>query len=728
MALCFGQNVFNPVEFTQTLNFEIERLGPPPAGWGGGPPNTLHLDREIVHGGKSAARIERNAESANAFSVLTKVLPVDFSGKTIELRGFMRTEDVTEYSGLWMRLDGDEGMLALENMQSRQIKGTTPWTEYSIKLPLQVQARQVFFGALSSGTGKTWVDDLQMLVDGKPVWEAPKVERPKTIIDQDHEFDKGSTIRFTQLTPVQVENLKTLGKVWGFLKYHHPLITEGKQHWDFALFRALPSILAAANRSDANQAMAKWIASIGEVADCTTCAKLDDSKIHLRPQSAWLSDTAALGAELSKALLAIHRNRPAGRRQFYVSLNPAVGNPSFDHELAYGQITLPDPGFQLLALYRFWNIIEYWFPYRDVIGENWDTVLSEFIPRVALAKTSETYQQEMMALIARVKDTHANLWSSINVRPPVGNCMIPAVMRFAENQAVVASAEPGTALKPGDILMALDDKPVPELVREWSPYYAASNEPTRLRDIAEYMTRGKCGPASLRIKRGVETLELKADREQPKAVRRARTHDRPGDTFQRLSKDTGYLKLSSVKAASAASYIDSAAGTKGLIIDIRNYPSEFMVFTLGSLLVDRETAFVTFTRGDPANPGAFHWTETMKLQPAKPHYSGKVIILVDEVSQSQSEYTTMAFRSSPRAKVIGSTTAGADGNVSAIPLPGGFRSMISGIGVFYPDKKPTQRIGILPDIEVKATIAGIRDGRDEVLEEAIRQIEQMPEQ
>ena len=54
--------------------------------------------------------------------------------------------------------------------------------------------------------------------------------------------------------------------------------------------------------------------------------------------------------------------------------------------------------------------------------------------------------------------------------------------------------------------------------------------------------------------------------------------------------------------------------------------------------------------------------------------------------------------------------------------------MISGIGVFYPDKRPTQRVGIVPDIEVRPTIAGIRAGRDEVLEEALRQIlgRQMP--
>ena len=98
------------------------------------------------------------------------------------------------------------------------------------------------------------------------------------------------------------------------------------------------------------------------------------------------------------------------------------------------------------------------------------------------------------------------------------------------------------------------------------------------------------------------------------------------------------------------------------------------------------------------------------------------MILIDEISQSQAEYTTMALRAAPGAIVIGSTTAGADGNVSPIPLPGGLSTMISGIGIFYPDKRPTQRIGIVPDIEVHPTVAGLREGRDELLEAAVRTI------
>ncbi|MGV8040244.1 MAG: hypothetical protein AB2L07_09240 [Thermoanaerobaculaceae bacterium] len=59
------------------------------------------------------------------------------------------------------------------------------------------------------------------------------------------------------------------------------------------------------------------------------------------------------------------------------------------------------------------------------------------------------------------------------------------------------------------------------------------------------------------------------------------THDRPGDAFQVLPGNVAYLKLSAVKQADAAAYVRKAAATKGWIIDIRNYPADFMVFVLG---------------------------------------------------------------------------------------------------------------------------------------------------
>ena len=103
----------------------------------------------------------------------------------------------------------------------------------------------------------------------------------------------------------------------------------------------------------------------------------------------------------------------------------------------------------------------------------------------------------------------------------------------------------------------------------------------------------------------------------------------------------------------------------------------------------------------------------------KNYYKGKIIILVNENTQSTGEFQAMAYRVHPNAVVVGSATAGADGNVSKFYLPGGIETWISGIGVYYPDGSETQRIGIVPDVEVKPTIQGIRERRDEVLEKAI---------
>jgi C-terminal processing protease CtpA/Prc len=235
------------------------------------------------------------------------------------------------------------------------------------------------------------------------------------------------------------------------------------------------------------------------------------------------------------------------------------------------------------------------------------------------------------------------------------------------------------------------------------------------------MSRGDCGESRVTIERDGRTMELTVSRVEG-TNRRPVLRDRPGETFQMLSPEVAYIKLSSIRRKDVAGYMRKAAGTSGLVIDIRNYPSEFVVFEIGSRLVRKSTPFARFTRGDLDNPGAFIWDQSTSLQPATPAYEGEIAILVDEVSISQAEYTAMALRAAPGAVVVGSTTAGADGNVSQITLPGGLRTMISGIGVFYPDKTPTQRVGIIPDIVARPTIEGIQEGRDEVLEAALRHL------
>ncbi len=160
-----------------------------------------------------------------------------------------------------------------------------------------------------------------------------------------------------------------------------------------------------------------------------------------------------------------------------------------------------------------------------------------------------------------------------------------------------------------------------------------------------------------------------------------------------------------------------------------------MPFTLGEFFTPKRKPFAKFTTGNLNNPGEFYFSRNVpflnnntgnrislndyKTHKSENYFQGKLVVIVNEATISQAEYTAMAFRAGENTVIIGSQTQGADGNVSLIPLPGGIKAGISGIGIYYPDGTETQRVGIVPDIEVKPTIEAIREGRDEFLEKAL---------
>jgi hypothetical protein len=499
----------------------------------------------------------------------------------------------------------------------------------------------------------------------------------------------------------------------------------GEVNWDFELFRILPSVFHSKDYLSMCRILSEWIAELEDPEECNICAELP-AEFHLKPDLEWIYDKDLLGDSLSERLQIVYNRRPANLEQYYVTHVKGIGNPDFSREAPYTNQHLPDAGYRLLALFRLWNIVEYWFPYRDVIGEDWSRVLAEFVPQILAVDTVDEYYLSMIALNARIKDTHANVWAHLSVQPPRGSLELPIVIRFIEGKPVVtgfsnAVLGPATGLEIGDVIEEIDGQLVESLVQAYSPYYPASNKATRLRDIARKLTRGDNELAQIIGARpsGKFTLSAKRATRAELDLKAFGFHDLPGETFQLLSDEVAYLKLSSVAVEDIGDYIARAGKVDVLVVDIRNYPKEFVVFALGGHLVTQPTDFARFTVGDALNPGAFVWTSPVTLRPLEPHFPGTVVILVDEVSQSQAEYTAMALRSAPNSVVVGSTTAGADGNVSHIPLPGGLSSMISGIGVFYPDGTPTQRIGIIPDLEVRPTIKGVREGRDEVLEAGI---------
>ena len=105
------------------------------------------------------------------------------------------------------------------------------------------------------------------------------------------------------------------------------------------------------------------------------------------------------------------------------------------------------------------------------------------------------------------------------------------------------------------------------------------------------------------------------------------------------------------------------------------------------------------------------------------YYKNKIVVIVNEQTQSQAEDVVLGFQLAPNVVVIGSTTAAADGKVTKFKLPGDVEMWMTGLGVYYPDGSNLQRVGVKIDEFIKPTISGIKAGRDELLERAIEIIE-----
>jgi C-terminal processing protease CtpA/Prc len=440
-------------------------------------------------------------------------------------------------------------------------------------------------------------------------------------------------------------------------------------------------------------------------------------------------ENSDMNYELKNKLKDIYNNRHQGEH-YYINISSIVGNPEFKNENSYSYMYYPDAGFRLLTLFRYWNMIHYFFPNKYMTDKNWDEVLKEYIPIFIAAKDRLEYELASIQIIGDINDTHANLWGGRNKIDSLrGNNYAPFRVQFIEKQAVVTDYynpefKEIAEIEIGDIITHIDGKSVESIVEDVKKYYPASNEAARLRDISTNLLRSNNNTMniqyiSLKEKKQKE-LQL-YDREALNIYHWYRV-DESEKCYKLLDENIGYVTLATIKTEDIPEIKKIFKNTTGIIIDIRNYPSTFVPFLLGSFFVSKPTSFVKFTIGNMNNPGEFTFKTGDFIPKDKEPYQGKLVILVNENTQSQAEYTAMAFRAGKNTTIIGSTTAGADGNVSTIFLPGGLRTMISGIGVYYPNGKETQRIGIVSDIIVEPTIEGIKNRKDEILEKAIEVI------
>ncbi len=354
----------------------------------------LSID-SISHTGDHSGKISSDANGSSFGSIAYKI-PAKYMGKSIKLTGYMKIKDVADgFAGLLMRLDGNGTSQAFDNMQRRNIKGTKDWEQYTIELPFTEETESIYIAGILVGKGAAWFDDFVVSIDGVELAELPEIERPNYPARSDTEFDSGSGIVFPALTTSLVDNMDLLGRIWGLLKYHHPQVANGNYNWDYELFRILPEYVKAKNAVERDGILVHWVEKYGEIPKCDQCVPTPSDAV-LKPDLSWFQN-GKISLELKSKLEGVYQNRNQGNN-YYIRLAPNVGNPEFLNENSYSELSYPDAGFRLLALYKYWNMINYFYPNKHLLDKNWNDVLKEYIPAFIDAKDELAY--EMAAITA----------------------------------------------------------------------------------------------------------------------------------------------------------------------------------------------------------------------------------------------------------------------------------------------------------------------------------------
>lgn len=142
----------------------------------------MGVDHNCVHQGKASGYIRSINEKTEGFATMMQTFKADaFRGQNLQLSGFLKTNDVDGWCGLWMRVDGqDEEVLRFDNMSNRPVTGTTEWKQHSIVLQVPESSTSISLGVLLYKKGQVWANNLRIDTVGD--------EMPTTNMDDDEKL------------------------------------------------------------------------------------------------------------------------------------------------------------------------------------------------------------------------------------------------------------------------------------------------------------------------------------------------------------------------------------------------------------------------------------------------------------------------------------------------------------------------------------------------------------
>ncbi len=513
----------------------------------------------------------------------------------------------------------------------------------------------------------------------------------------------------------ETQKLATLCKVWGLLKCYHPGVASGKLDWDKELINQIPKIKSSTTKAEFNSI----INDLVSLADNTKRIKKKKSKTEIKYEVdfCWIQDTTIISNTISKKLEYVIENFNP-QRNHYFKKDIFIGKIKFVNEARYKSY-YPVEEIRILALFRYWNSINYFCPNKNIMDKSWDSVLIEFIPKFINCSDSISYLNTVLELNTNINDGHTSYFTTSS-RLLNKDYSLPFSVKYIDGNTVIDQILSDTikSVKVGDIITKFNGENINEYRKSLIKYMGASNNAGLQKYIDWFIPIGLLN----------EKVSIEINNDTNKLVYLRNIIFDSLYFLQKTKKsqmiDGKYLfinlhELENRKKIKRA--IDSIRFAKGIILDLRNGAPDIENYLYRKISCNERTVFIKLKGPRKNIPGAFMSNDN-KLRGGNHCYDIKIVILVDENTQSHTEWVCMKFQTLKNSITVGSQTAGADGNMSFIYLPGGIITGFSGLGVLYPDGTQAQRKGNKIDIEAKQTIKGIKAGKDEVLDRAIEYI------
>lgn len=518
----------------------------------------------------------------------------------------------------------------------------------------------------------------------------------------------------------QTERIALYCKIWGFLKYHHPNVARGTIDWDSVFIAHVRNVRSAKNNIQLNNELSALITAAGTIAD-PQIGRLSGDIFEKNHDLSWLQNTSILNKGNRDKLLFIYTHRNRGNNRF-VKFNNYT---DYSGEKPFDEMTWPTADYRLLFLTRFWNVINYYDPYKFITRENWNSVLTRFIPKMLGVKDTTAYHKLLLQLAVSLHDGHAQLYGDDEIW---GKYLLPFYTTVLGDTVIITHTDDAglcakAGIRYGDLLVAVNNEPIAKRIARFKPYISSSNSASLNRGLMYTLLRTRDTIQKVTIKRGAKTFITTIG-----SIPAAKRNWQYQNNYNANDKGYEMIGKSIIKVYTDQNWGKNADTIKALmrtkmaiIFDARSYMDADAFYNIFDMFLPGPTAISYTTRIMPDDPGYFKWVLTPKIGGVNPKpYSGKVIILADERCQSQGEYTVMTLQTIPHAVTIGSQTGGLDGVVSFVPMGGKLAITHSGYGIYYPDKTPTQQRGVKIDIQVRKSVGSIIRGEDPAFQKALK--------